>query len=202
MTIRTSTVRTAEFILSEASGDRSRENVKVTQTGVALLPGTVLTRTAAGAAAAAATAGNTGNPTFGAITTSAGVQPGAYKLTFTAATKFTVEDPAGVTVGSGTTGSVFAKGGLSFTLTAGGTAAVAGDEWTISVAPATGTYSAHSAGTSADGVLYAGLTARSGVSGAVALVRDCEVIRSRLVGLDDAAETQLADAGVIVRGTV
>lgn len=40
--------RLADFILSEANGQRSRENVVVTQTGVAIVSGTVLAKLASG----------------------------------------------------------------------------------------------------------------------------------------------------------
>lgn len=44
MTILTSTPRLAEFVLSEASGQRSRENIVVVQTGAAIASGTVLSK--------------------------------------------------------------------------------------------------------------------------------------------------------------
>lgn len=205
MTILTSTPRLAEFVLDEASGQRSRENIVVTQTGAAVPSGTLLTQSgdAATTGTSAATAGNTGNPTFGTIAVSAAAKPGDYKLTFSAATKFTVEDPAGVTVGNGTTGVAFSKSGLGFTLTAGGTAAVAGDEFTISVAAGTGKYipyTASGAAGPADAILYNWLPAKTGDSSAVGFVRDCEVNRFALTGLDATAEAQLETRGVIVRG--
>ena len=204
--ITSATYRPAEFVLSEASGQRSRENIVVTQTGTALASGTVLTMSGdTGAATTAATAGNTGNPTFGTITVGAAAIPGDYKLTFTAATKFDVEDPKGVKIGTGTTGVAFSKAGMGFTLTAGGTAAVAGDEFTIAVAAGNGKYipyTANAAAGPADAILYSPLPAATGDAKAVGFVRDCEVIRSTLVGLDATATAQLADKGVIVRGTV
>ena len=63
----------------------------------------------------------------------------------TSATKFTLEDPKGVQVGSGTLGTAYNKGGLGFTLTAGGTPAVEGDEFTITLAVGTRKYSAYAA---------------------------------------------------------
>ena len=188
--------------LTEANGQLSRENITVTQTG-ALAAGTVLTKIGTGAATTAATAGNTGNPTFGTITAGVGAAPGAYKLTFTAATKFTVENPLGVTIGSGTTGVAFSKSGIGFTLTAGGTAAVAGDEFTIAVAAGSGKYIAYTANAAAgpaDAVLYSALPAKTGDSKAVGFVRDAELIRFDLVGLDAAAEAGLQAKGLIVRG--
>lgn len=204
MTILTSTPRLAEFVLSEASGQRSRENVVVTQDGTLVKSGALLTKSGdTGAATAAATAGNTGNPTFGTITPGAAAVPGAYVLSFTAATKFDVEDPLGVKIGSGTTGVAFSKAGMGFTLTAGATPAIAGDEWTITVAAGTGKYipyTADGAAGPADAVLYNHLDAATGDIKAVAFVRDCEVNRKALTGLDAGAEAQLATRGVIVRG--
>jgi hypothetical protein len=204
MTILSSTPRLAEFVLSEASGQRSRENITVTQTGALVASGTLLTQSGdTGAATAAATAGNTGNPTFGAITAGAAAVVGGYKLTFPAATKFDVEDPLGVKIGTGTTGIAFSKAGLAFTLTAGVTAAVAGDEWTINVAAGNGKYvpyTANGAAGPADAVLYNHLDAATGDIRAVAFVRSCEVNRKALTGLDAGAEVQLAARGVIVRG--
>lgn len=193
-------------ILNEASGQRSRENAVVTQAGTEVVSGTLLTRSGdtATTGSAAATAGNTGNPTFGTITIGAAGKVGAYKLTFTAATKFDVEDPDGVKIGSGTTGVAFSKAGVGFTLTAGGTAAVAGDEWTITVAAGTGKYipyTASGAAGPADAVLYNHLPAKTGDSKAVVFVRDAELNRFELTGLDAAAEADLKKVGLIVRGT-
>lgn len=204
MTILTSTPRLAEFVLSEASGQRSRENIVVTQSGTAVASGSLLTQVGdTGAAATAATAGNTGNPTFGTITVGAAAGVGAYKLTFTAATKFDVEDPSGVKIGSGTTGVAFSKAGMGFTLTAGGTPAVAGDEFTITVAAGNAKYipyTASAAAGPADAILYNWLPAATGDVKAVAFVRECEVNRAALTGLDATGEAQLKSRGVIVRG--
>lgn len=205
MTILTSTPRLAEFVLNEASGQRSRENIVVTQSGSAVPSGTLLTQSGdtATTGTATATAGNTGNPTFGTIAVGAAGKVGAYVLKFTAATKFDVEDPDGVVIGSGTTGVAFSKAGVGFTLTAGGTPAVAGDEFTIAVAAGTGKYipyTAAGAAGPADAILYNWLPAKTGDASAVGFVRDCEVNRFALTGLDATAEAQLKNRGVIVRG--
>jgi hypothetical protein len=88
------------------------------------------------AGTAVANAGNTGNGTFGAITAKTGVQPGTYSVEFIAATKFNVTDPAGNFVAEGSTGVAFSNQ-LGFTITAGGTAFVAGDGFTIAMAAGT-----------------------------------------------------------------
>lgn len=116
--ITSDTFRPSEFVRSEASGQRSRENIVVTQAGTALKSGTVL----------------------GKITAS-----GKYVPYSNAASN----------------GSEVAAG-----------------------------------------VLYSPLTAATGDMKAVGFVRDCEVIRATLVGLDSFGEADLKALGVIVRGTV
>lgn len=197
--------RIVSFILSEAGAFRSRENGIVTQTGTEVKSGTVVTKVdTATTGSAAATAGNTGNPTFGAIAAGAAAIPGAYILTFTAATKFDVEDPNGVKIGTGTTGVAFSKKGLGFTLTAGGTPAVAGDEFTITVAAGSGKYipyTADGAAGPANGICYNYLPAFTGDVKAVIVTDDCEVNRDLLTGLDATAEADLRKQGIKVRGT-
>lgn len=191
------------FVLGEASNQRSRDNIVVTQTGAAIESGTLLTKVDTGTAAFAMVAGSTGNPTSGAITVGAAAMAGTYTIEFTAATKFTVEAPDGVTIGTGTTGVAFNKGGLTFTLTAGATPAVAGDTATIAVATGTGkyvVYTANGAAGPADAILYQSLPAATGDARAVGFTRDCEVNRFELTGLDATGEAQLAQKGIIVRG--
>ncbi len=198
-----STPRVKAVIVSEASNQRSRENITVTQTGTALASGTLLTKVDAGAGTFAMGAGATGNPTAGTITIGAAAVPGVYVIEFTAATKFTVEDPDGKTVGTGTLGAAFNKGGVGVTLTAGATPAVAGDTATITVAAGSGKYVAYTAAGAAgpaDAVLYNWLPAKTGDSDAVAFVRDAELNRFELTGLDAAGQADLAKKGLIVRG--
>lgn len=191
-----------DFVISEAALFRSRDNVTVTQTGAAVQSGTVLSKSATGTATFALDAGATGNPTSSAIVLGAGAMPGAYAVVFTAATKFTVEDPKGATLGTGTLGTEFTKGGLTFTLTAGATPAVAGDTAKVSVVATGSAYTAYTpGGAPAAAVLYTPLKAATGAKKAVAYTSDCEVSRTRLTGLDAAAEAQLRDHGIKVRGT-
>ena len=199
-----STPRVKAVIISEASNQRSRENIVVTQSGTALASGTLLTKVDAGAGTFAMDAGATGNPTAGTIVIGAAAIPGVYVIAFTAATKFTVEDPNGKTIGTGTLGVAFSKAGVGVTLTAGATAAVAGDTATITVAAGSGKYVAYTANGAAgpaDAVLYNWLPAKTGDSKAVAFVRDAELNRFELTGLDAAAQADLAKKGLIVRGT-
>ena len=197
--------RILDFVLSEAEGFRSRDNVVVTQSGAVVKSGTVLTRINVGAGSFAMDAGSTGNPTSGAIVVSnASAMAGAYVIEFAAATKFDVEDPLGVTIGSGTTGVAFNKGGLTFTLTAGGTAAVAGDTAKLTVAAGSGKYipyTANGAAGPAAAILYTWLPATTGDAKGVAFTDACEVKRDALTGLDTAAETALRARAIKVRGT-
>lgn len=127
------------FVVSEEQpGLRSRDQVTLKQqaANTILDAGTVLglIGPSTGAPVYAATGGNTGNFTCGAVVESAGAIVGAYKLEFIAATVFNVSDPNGLVIAEGHTGVAFAAGGLGFTITAGGAAAVAGDSATITVA--------------------------------------------------------------------
>jgi hypothetical protein len=114
-----------------------RENVTVTmETGMDV--GAVLRRTiTSGTGTYTADSGNTGNFTCGTVTITDPAKVGNYRIVFTAATAFNLYTPEGVLLTSGATGTAVngeAGQGLSFTLTAGGTAAVAGDSGTIAVA--------------------------------------------------------------------
>jgi len=77
--------------------------------------------------------GNAGDPTCSAIVVS-GALAGTYTGTFTSAADFGLTGPSGAAIGSGSIGAAFHAGGLQFTLTAGGNAAIAGDTFTIMVA--------------------------------------------------------------------
>lgn len=82
----------------------------------------------------AADGGNTGNFTSSAVVvTAATAKEGVYKIEFLTATEFEVFDPDGNLLGIGNTGVAFSQRGVAFTLTAGGTPAVAGDGAIITV---------------------------------------------------------------------
>ena len=80
----------------------------------------------------AANAANTGNGTMSNPSAQTGLMAGVYKVDFTSATAFTVTDPMGNVVASGSAGTAFATQ-VGFTITAGNTAFVAGDGFTITV---------------------------------------------------------------------
>ncbi|POM15754.1 hypothetical protein CSX04_04043 [Burkholderia cepacia] len=69
-----------------------------------------------------------------------GALAGAYVLTATAATTFSVTDPEGNALPPATVGTAYSQSGIGFTLTAGATAFVAGDTFTIEIEDAVGTY--------------------------------------------------------------
>lgn len=195
------------FLIGEADEMHSRDNIVVAQSGTAVESGTVLTQIkTATTGTFAMKAGATGNPTSGTITvTPATAQAGVYYIRFRAATKFDVEAPNGVQIGNGTVGTAFNKSGLAFTLTAGGTAAVDGDEATITVAAGSGKYvpyTANAAAGTADALLYRRLPAATGDFNSVGITSHAEVNRKELTGLDATAEAQLRTKGIKVRGVV
>lgn len=86
-----------------------------------------------GTAGAVANSGNTGNGTISAVTVGLGVLPGSYAIAFVSVTAFTVTAPDSSAAGTGTVGKAFTGGGLTFTITAGPTAYVEGDGYTVVV---------------------------------------------------------------------
>ena len=195
----------ADFVLAEASGQRSRDNVHVRQSGAAVKSGTLLVQDTVGAVGFAMEQGSTGNPTISATSASAQATAqatkGPYTLAFTSATAFKVSDPDDMQIGTGALGTAFSAAGLGFTLTAGGTAAVAGDTATLQVIPADDNYLPYTGTGTAVAILYSHLPAATGLKAAVAFTGDCEVKRSALTGLTAAAEDDLKKVGIKVRGT-
>jgi hypothetical protein len=203
--------RPYEVLLSEAPGTLSRESVTIASGAGALTAGTVLGKITKGAATAAHVAGGTGNSTFSAVTVGADSKVGVYQLIWTAATKVNVEDPDGVLLGVATLGSAFSGGGLTFTITAGGTPHVATDRATITVAAGSGNYASYD-NTAANGtevaaaVLLQAVDATSASVAAVAIVRLGEVKDEALqwhannnAGAKTAGKADLALANIIAR---
>lgn len=200
---------TGEHVLSEANGARSREQGVLASGNLAA--GTVLGLIAVGAATAEADENNTGDGTMSAVTVGTGALAGAYQVTFSSATKFAVEDPEGVNLGTGSNGTEFSKGGITFTITAGSTAFVAGDSFTIAVAEGSGQYAqldltADDGTSRAAAVLYGAVDASDAEQPCTVDRRDCEVHGAALTwpnGITDnqkaAAVEQLAEQGIIVR---
>ena len=77
---------------------------------------------------------NTGNGTVGSMAPTAAIETAGtgYVLTAVSPTSFTVTDPEGVVIGTATVGTAFAGPEINFTVTAGSTAFVAGDSFTLS----------------------------------------------------------------------
>ncbi|WP_010490766.1 head decoration protein [Pseudomonas sp. S9] len=212
MDIKTEGVHAGEFLLSEASGSRSRANIVISAGAGRLLAGTLIALiTAANAGVATANADNTGDGVLGGIVVTSAAVSGNYLVTVTEASsdggKFTVTDPTGFQLGEGVVGTAFTSSGLTFTLADGATDFAEGDSFVIDVLANLGEWVAYDVdGTddgrrAASGILWAGVDATENDVQAVGIVRDAEVIDSLLIGLDDASEVDLLAAGLVVRSS-
>ena len=105
-----------------------------------LARGTVLGRNSAQSILVTPGATNTGNGTVGSTARGAGALTGAYALAATSSTTFTVTDPEGNALPNATVGTAYSQSGIGFTITAGGTAFVAGDTFAVTTEDATGLY--------------------------------------------------------------
>ncbi|MGH9782004.1 MAG: hypothetical protein ACRD33_09315, partial [Candidatus Acidiferrales bacterium] len=90
--------------------------------------------TSTGMALAPSYAGTGNGVMSGALGGSAGVAE-IITVAFTSSTAFTVAGSVSGSIGSGTTGTAFTSTKVNFTITAGGTAFVSGDTFTLSVTP-------------------------------------------------------------------
>ncbi|MCO7569376.1 head decoration protein [Pseudomonas chlororaphis] len=102
--------------------------------------GTVLGQQTVNPVQATPGTGNTGNGTLGAISVGSAVETGIYSLLATSATVFKVTNPEGVVLGNATAGTPFTSAEIALTITAGATAFVAGDRFTVNVFDAVGAY--------------------------------------------------------------
>lgn len=207
MTTLTEAPHAGEYILSEANGALSRETASVS--GGPFDAGTVLGQITVGAATAATIVG-TGNATISTIVVVAGAVPGVHTLRAIAATKLWLLGPDGQYLGQATAGTAATLGGLTFTVTAGGTAMVAGDSFAITVAAGSSAYTAHDPDATdgsqvAAAVLYAAVTASTAVDATVT-ARQAEVNDNYLTWADGisagektAAIAALATHQIIVR---
>lgn len=203
--------RTGAYLISEANGTYSRDEIVVNATAGRLEPGTLLAKlTAANAGSASAVAGNTGNGTVTGITVTNAAITGTYRVQVTAAATnggtIAVTDPNGDQVGIGAVGTAFTGGGITFTLGDGSTDFAVGDAFNIAVNAGLGEYvpydddGANDGRRTASAILYAAVDAERQDVPAVAHVRDCEVDANELTGLDAAGVADLAALGIIVRG--
>lgn len=205
-----------EFILSEANFHRSRgKGIVVAGSGL-IKSGHVLGVVGLGAATAAAkSGGNTGTGTVSAVTIQKGAKQGVYVVRFTGATTFNVEDPDGNVITSGGATGVAQTDDIGFTITAGGTAFVAGDGFDITVAlgtlklaPSPDTVVQSTAG--AENATCISITEGDATSAdlEVALIERAAEVKGFALTYDSsvntdpkklAKQTQLKAAGIIVR---
>lgn len=209
-----------EFLLSEAPGFQSREEVTVaaSQTLAAGAALGQITRGAATVTPGAVTSGSGGTPgdgLIGVVTVDAGGQAGTYKQLFTSAgatALFNILRPDGTLDGVGKTGTAY-NGMLNLTQADGAADYAAGDYRSIVVEFAAGSDQVvihDPEGTDGRENFYGFITSAvtTGVGEtalAVAIVRDAEVIATRIVWDDHdadekaAALSTAAEAGIIAR---
>lgn len=210
MSIKTEGVHAGEFLLSEANGSRSRENIVVAVGAGQLVAGTLLAKiTAVNALTPTANGGNTGDGTVGSASVSSDAVSGDYTLTITEASAdgvtFEVAAPSGTVIGAGEVGQAFSAAGITFTLSAGSTEFAEGDSFTLSVAASLGEYLPYDdAGTddgrrTASAILFSGVDATSTDALAVGIVRAAEVTERLLTGLDANGAADLAGLGIVIR---
>lgn len=207
-----------EFILSEASGQRSREGVTI-GANQNIEPGTILALLAQDGGVTTdvvAGSGNTGDGTLAMASpaVSSKVKNGSYTATATSATVFAVESPTGASLGNATVGTAFNKE-IKFTITAGTAAFVAGDTFEIMVGVETpGDY--HAVAYDPDGqdgsekaaaiAIYPAVTGAGETVKIAAMFRDAEVNGKCLAWPEGVTAEQQAAAvadleavGIIVR---
>lgn len=213
MVVLTEGRHAGEFIVSEANGMRSREQVTVLADEV-LEAGHVLGKVTKGAAAPVADPGNTGNGTIGPVTLGAGAKVGVYALTCIEPAAnggvFQVEDPQGVVIGTATVDVAF-SGEVGFTIADGAADFAAGDRFEITVAEGSGKYKEYNPANTdgsevAAAVLHGNVDATGADKPGLVIYRDAEVNASELVwftGADAAAKAvglaDLAKVGIIGR---
>ena len=132
----TERARVGAFLISEAQGTRAREQgtaLALNDGTTIIQSGTLAARVAKGAVTGAAGGTNTGNATIGTLSALANSVAGIYSAIALSATRWAVYDPTGRFLGVAVNGTAFAVQ-VAFTITAGGTPAVAGDTFAITVA--------------------------------------------------------------------
>lgn len=139
MVVLTEGARPGEAIMGEGEGNISRENATM-GASTTILPNSLVALIAVPASVVAtpsADAGNTassGTIAMDATAVTSKVKDGRYIGVASAATKVDWADPDGNPIGVSTHGSLFNKGGIRFTITAGGTPNVVGDTFYVDVA--------------------------------------------------------------------
>jgi hypothetical protein len=142
MTEKVETLHAAGFLISEAEGNRSRDNIVLAQRPEPRRGRGARALVTAGTATGAADAGNTGTSTIGTVSAGGGAKEGVYTIVMVGAgatAPFEVQDPDGVQIGDGKIGTAFA-GDVVFTITNVGGTTVAGDRYTVTVSQLTRKY--------------------------------------------------------------
>lgn len=205
-----------EFILNEANGHRSRENILILAAQTIAVGAILALVTDAGGVTVNALANGaiTGNGTITASETpvSGAAKAGVYIVTATSATKFAVVDPQGKSLGDATLGTAFDKE-IKFTIAAGTQAFVTGDQFHF-VVHTNDHYTAvayNPAGTggsekAAAIAIYPAATGAGEITKIACLIRDAEVNGKCLSWPEGTTAAQqaeatvaLAAAGIIVR---
>lgn len=208
-------LRPGGFISSEAHGKLSRDQVTLESATATYVPGTVLGQVTSPTLTVAAHGANTGNATIASNgVNGTPIAGNVLTATNTDATHFAVTDQSGNAVGTGVFGTKFVGGGVSFTITAGGTPCAAGDYFTITVPSNYGQFTpltpAASDGTQTPaGILHGSHTLAGATQQATAITRYAEVKSPQITWpanatpLQIAAWTaQLATLGIILRSAL
>jgi hypothetical protein len=173
---------TGAFLVSEAPGSLSRDQatmVNGTGSDVYYDGGLVLTDSPVAVAGT-----NTGNGTVGSILIGSDAVAGSYVVALTSATAFTVTDPTGRLIGTGTVGTALKIiPVINLTVTAGGTAFVSGDTFTVAVLGPNGTFAPYtSTSAPASAVLFNRVRVPANSSVLVTVIaRNAEVNKAELV---------------------
>ncbi|MBL4839668.1 MAG: head decoration protein [Thalassospira sp.] len=200
MTLHVAGPRVAAFINFEVS-QQFRETGML-KAGDVYLPGTVLGRQGVSDAISAVAGANTGNGTLDGVTVVAGkdVELGGYVLTAKTATKFAVVTPSGDALKDATVGTAYNSSHIGgFTITAGGTAFVEGDSFTVTVSQGNGEFTpidpdADGGSQVAAAILFNDVDARSAAKKGVLITRLATVSQSRLIWPEGITDGQKAAA--------
>lgn len=216
MTEKVETLHAAGFLISEAPGNRSRDNAVLASGEAAIrAAGTVLGKlTTAGTITVAAAAGNTGNGTVTGLSVGGASRVGEYKLMCVEpganVGTFELEDPDGVIIGRATVAVGF-TGAINFTVNDGAADFIVGDFFVFTVTQLTQKFKilapAATDGTQvAAAILLAETDALAADAKCAVVSRHAEVNGLELTypaaitaAQKDLAIAQLAAAGIIVR---
>lgn len=199
MAVLTEERHAGEFLVSEANGNRSREQGRLAS-GNKLQAGSVLGQVTS-SSDAAADGGNTGNGTASAPALGTEAVNGTYTLTCTAVVVdggvFSVATPGGALLADLTVGVAYVSSHINLTLSDGATDFAEDDIFTIDVI--IGEYGEFDPATSdgtqtAVAILWAGKDASTVEQDCTAVVRDAEVDGGALVWKDGVTEVQKATA--------